>query len=236
MRVELLGSAISLAELAGAGLYLARALNARGENYLAVGRFDDAVADFRRALSLWERHGSARRAWALMSLASVARHRGDLAYARTAYREALETSADAEGSINARSGLSRVLAYDDPAEAHGSARRRSRRDGGSRRCWARRCSPPAGSLSRGETGRRRPRYGREAVGETHRRRTRFEYAEALELEAMASRRSAAEAVGLLEEALTVWQEVGNRSRPPASSWRSGASATTGSGPSGRGEG
>jgi ATP/maltotriose-dependent transcriptional regulator MalT len=206
--IELLGAAISLAELAGAGLYLARALNARGENYLAVGRFDDAVTDFRRALSLWERHGSARRAWALMSLASVARHRGDLAYARAAYREALEASTDAEGSINAQSGLARVLAYDDPEEAQRLAAAAVEE--------GRRFAPmlsvallAAGwvALARGNRDAALA-YGREAMAETHRQRTRFEYAEALELGAMTCA-NPAEAAGLLEESLAVWHEVGN---------------------------
>lgn len=206
--IELLGAAITLAELAGAGLYLARALNARGENYLAVGRFDDAVADLRRALSLWERYGSVRRAWALMSLASVARHRGDLAYARAAYLEALETSTDAEGSINARSGLARVLAYDDPDEAHRLALAAVEE--------GRRFAPmlnmallAAGwvALARGDRETALA-HAREAVAETHRQRTRFEYAEALELEAMAGA-DPAEAAGLLEEALSVWRELGN---------------------------
>ncbi len=206
--LEPLGTAITLAELAGAGLYLARALNARGENYLAVGRFDDAVADLRRALSLWERHGSARRAWALMSLAAVARQRGDLAYARAAYREALDASTDAEGSINARSGLARVLAYEDPDEAQRLAQ--AAIDEG------RRFAPmlamalvAAGwvALARGDRESALA-LGREAVAETHRRRTRFEYAEALELEALAHA-DPADTLGLLEESLTVWRELGN---------------------------
>ena len=184
--IESLGAAISLAELAGAGLYLARGLNARGENYLALGCFDDAVADFRRALSLWEQHDSARRAWALMSLASVARQRGDLAYARAAYEEALEASEDAEGLINARSGLSRVLAYEEPVKAQqlaGEAVEEGRRLG----YMLGQALLAAGwvALARGD------REGalasaREAAAEAHRQRIRFEYAEALELEAMAS--------------------------------------------------
>lgn len=206
--LEPLGAAITLAELAGAGLYLARALTARGENYLAVGRFDDAVADLRRALSLWERHGSARRAWALMSLASVARHRGHLAYARAAYREALEASTDAEGSINARSGLARVLAYEDPDEAERLAQAAV--------AEGRRFPPmlamalvAAGwvALARGDRESALT-LGREAVAETHRRRTRFEYAEALELEAIA-RDDPGDTAGLLEESLAVWRELGN---------------------------
>ena len=176
--IEWLGAAISLAELAGAGLYLARGLNARGENYLALGRFDDAVADFRRALSLWEQHGSVRRAWALMSLASVARQRGDLAYARAAYEEALEASEDAEGLINARSGLSRVLAYEEPEEARRLAVRRSRRDGDWATCSARLCSrqvglpSPAGmarELSPPHARPRRRRTGNGSGSSTRRR-------------------------------------------------------------------
>ncbi len=206
--IERLGSAITLAELAGAGLYLARALNARGENCLAVGRFDDAVTDFRRAFALWERHGSARRAWALMSLASVARQRGDLAYAGAAYREALETSRDAEGSINAASGLARVLAYDDPDEA----RRLTTAAVEEGRRFAPMLSTAllaAGWVALAEGDRETALgHAREAAAETHRRRTRFEYAEALELTAM-SCGDANEALGLLEESLGVWQEVRN---------------------------
>lgn len=206
--VELLAAAITLAELAGAGLYLARALNARGENYLAMGRYDTAVNDLRRALSLWERHGSARRAWALMSLASVARQRGDLAYARAAYREALEASNDAEGSINARSGLARVIAFDDPAEARRLAST-AVEDG-------RRFAPMLSTalLAAGwvalACGDREAAsaYASEATAETHRRRTRFEYAEALELAAMTATDPTA-GRGLLEESLDVWREVGN---------------------------
>ncbi len=173
-----------------------------------MGRFDDAVADLRRALSLWERHGSARRAWALMSLASVARHRGDLAYARAAYREALEASTDAEGSINARSGLARVLAYEDPDEAHRLAQ--AAIDEGRRFPPMLAMALVGGgwvALARGDRESALA-LGREAVVETHRRRTRFEYAEALELEAIAHAEPA-ETLGLLEESLTVWRELGN---------------------------
>jgi DNA-binding SARP family transcriptional activator len=206
--IEPLGEAIALAELAGAELYLARALNARGENYLALGRFGNAVADLRRSLSLWEKHGSARRAWALMSLASVARQRGDLAFARAAYSEALEISTDAEGLINARSGLARTLAYEEPEEA--------RRLAEAAVAEARRLGYMLGlalfaagwvALARGDREEGRL-LASEAVTETHRQRLPFEYAEALELEVMASSDPAG-SIGRLDEALTVWRGVGN---------------------------
>lgn len=207
--IEWLGEAISLAELAGADLYLARALNARGENRLALGHFDDAVADLRRALSLWERHGSARRAWALMSLASVARQRGDLAYARAAYEEALEISGDAEGRINARSGLARVLAYEDPEQARrlaDEAVEEGRRLG----YMLSQALLAAGwvALARGD-GEDALALAREALAETHRHRIRFEYAEALELAAMTSPDRARQA-DVLAESAAVWREVGNQ--------------------------
>lgn len=206
--IEALGEAIALAELAGAGLYLARALNARGENYLALGRFDDAVADFGRALALWERHGSARRAWALMSLASVARQRGNLAHSRAAYEEALEASEDAEGLINARSGLSRVLAFEEPDEARrlaGEAVAEGRRLG----YMLGQALLAAGWVALAQGDREEAlAAAREAAAETHRQRLRFEYAEALELEALASPEPARR-VDLLAESATAWREVGN---------------------------
>jgi DNA-binding SARP family transcriptional activator/tetratricopeptide (TPR) repeat protein len=206
--IEPLGEAIALAELAGAELYLARALNARGENYLALGRFGDAAADLRRSLTLWEKHGSARRAWALMSLASVARQRGDLAFARIAYSEALEISTDAEGLINAQSGLARTLAYQEPEEARrlaAAAVEEGRRLG----YMLGQALLAAGwvALARGDDEEARG-FAREASTETHRQRLPFEYAEALELEVMASPEPS-QATERLEEALTVWRGVGN---------------------------
>jgi tetratricopeptide (TPR) repeat protein len=211
-----LAEAISFAELAGAPLYLARALNARGENALALGRFDDAGADFRRALSLWEQHGSARRAWALMSLASVARQRGDLTYARAAFREALEASDDAQGRINAGSGLARVLGYDDPDEARRLAEVAV--DEGRRLGYL--VGPAliaAGwvALARGEAEQARG-HARDAAAETHRQRVWYEYAEALELEAIASL-DPDRAPALLEESAEVWRQVGKTTSPSRAS-------------------
>ena len=78
-----------MAELVGAELYTGAALLTRGMTLRNLGRLGRAAADFERAASLHERHGSNRVAWAYANLAFVYENRGALASARRLFENAL---------------------------------------------------------------------------------------------------------------------------------------------------
>ncbi|HEU0303268.1 MAG TPA: BTAD domain-containing putative transcriptional regulator, partial [Gaiellaceae bacterium] len=208
-QLKLLNDVIPLAELSGAALYVAGLTNSRSGANLALGRFDAAVADANRTLSLFEQHGSSRRSWPLMVLSAVARHRGDLASARSGYEEAIEVSVrDVQTMMPAQSELARLLAYDDPEEAQ-------------------RLVEAAVELGRGLAYTldeallaagwvalaRRDRetalaHAREAAAISHRQRLRLNYAESLELQAMASSDPAHE-LDQFDEAAQIWRDAGH---------------------------
>lgn len=124
--IEMSEEALRLAELTGAGAYIAAALLTRGMKLRELCRFEDAASDLARARSLLERLGSRRLARALANLAVVHELRGDIALARKLYSEALpiaERSHDAQDEMGIAASLAKIVVRDDPAAARGLAER-----------------------------------------------------------------------------------------------------------------
>ncbi|NAS25941.1 tetratricopeptide repeat protein [Herbidospora sp. NEAU-GS84] len=118
--------AVELAQTGSYDFFHALALVNRGGALIILGRFEEAAADFRSALDLYQRLGSAMVAYALVGLGDVYRELGEASRARAAYEEALraaEESADLQSLGWALVGLARVRAADDLAAARDLAQR-----------------------------------------------------------------------------------------------------------------
>ncbi len=118
--------AIRLAELTSFTSFLALSLSNRGEARFRLGRLDEAFSDFEASRNKCREIGSDILAYPLTGIADIHRVRGNLAQARADYQEAIavsEASGDIQGLTPALAGLARVLAGDDPGEAHRHAER-----------------------------------------------------------------------------------------------------------------
>jgi DNA-binding SARP family transcriptional activator len=112
--------ALPLADLAGYTALRALGVNNRGQARLALGRFEEAAADFRESHQLWQRLSARQVAYALSATGDIHRIRGDLNLARFSYEEACrvaEPVTDAQALVPALAGLARVIAAEDPVEA-----------------------------------------------------------------------------------------------------------------------
>ncbi|WP_163572778.1 tetratricopeptide repeat protein [Fodinicola feengrottensis] len=92
----------------------------RGTAKLALGRLDEAAADFQAARAGYQRGGPGTSARPLVGLGEVYREHGDLALAAAAYQEAADISAesgDQEMHGVALTGLAKVRLADDPEAA-----------------------------------------------------------------------------------------------------------------------
>jgi ATP/maltotriose-dependent transcriptional regulator MalT/DNA-binding SARP family transcriptional activator len=199
--------AVGLAGPAGFATFHALALNNRGEAALNLGRLEEAIADFRAALAIEQRVGARTAGYPLLGLASVAHLRGDLTQARAAYREALDLAAavdDVQLLVPALAGLARCLAEEDPDAAGEAADRAAAYGQGMGYAQA---LLAAGwvAVATGDTERAAASLAEvEAVAAD--RRDRPAMAEALELRARVHPDAA---VPVLEEAVGLWQDVGN---------------------------
>jgi DNA-binding SARP family transcriptional activator len=181
---------------------------------LQLGRIGAAVAEFERGKATFQAVGGRLIAYPLAGLGDAYRERGDLALARAAYEEAVASSApeDPQGWVGAVTGLARVLAVDDPAAASALAEEAVRV---AREPERHRAELTLGWLrlaagGHGEALALADRVATAARG----RRDRAALAEALELTALADRdadgRPDPRAGWLLDEALSVWQEIGHQ--------------------------
>jgi ATP/maltotriose-dependent transcriptional regulator MalT/DNA-binding SARP family transcriptional activator len=114
----LVEAAIGTADRIGFAQIRSEGRHVRGSIYLGLGRIDEAAAEFEAAKALDV--GSGRiAAWATTGLGDLYRERGDLARARNAYEEILETAAPR--LVRARAvnlaGLARTIVDDDPQKA-----------------------------------------------------------------------------------------------------------------------
>jgi ATP/maltotriose-dependent transcriptional regulator MalT/DNA-binding SARP family transcriptional activator len=203
--------ALRLAEFAGAELYTAAALLARGSNLYRLGRLDRAAPDLERAASLFERYRSSRVARARANLAFVHELRGALSVARRLYEEALpiaERVRDAQDMMGSLAGIARLVAAEDPETANALATRgveiaRSQRyllvENLATCGWV--------SLVTGDRDRAAA-IAEEAVGTARAANDRIYLPDALELQALSAPDPVAE-IDALEEALALWRAIGN---------------------------
>ena len=169
-----------------------------------LGRFDEAIARYARAVPMCQRMGLRRIAVALAGLGDVHRRRGWPQQARAAYEEAVKVARDTgemQALVPALCGLARVRASDDPREAGALADEAAAHAQGSwtaaaciARGWA---ALHAGDLAAAAD------HARQAAHQARLRREPAGLAEALELTAAAA--SDPEAVrASLTEAHTIW--------------------------------
>jgi len=201
--------AIRLADLAGFVIIQALALANRGEVKFYIGKLDEAIADNEAAKALYQRANSRRVSYPLCTLADIHRERGENALARAAYEEAIvqsEQPKDLQALVPALSGLARLLATEDPVRATELAGQALDLAVGLERVPA---MLAAGWVTAAQ-GNRETAMAQavEVAQEARTRRDRAGLAEALELRAMTCG-SDAEGARLLEQAGTVWREIGN---------------------------
>ena len=197
--------ALALAERIGFAIFLAWALSVRGHVQYRLGRLDEAVADLTLGAARYEKlGGDPARGRTLVRLARTHLVRGDLAQARSAAETAVALGVPSENGglhSDALGVLARVV-VDDPDEAGELAQR----------------AVTLGGYAKGEALLSRG-WVALAYGDSHaaaadasaalaeaRRLSRREWlAEALELQAASGR----DGLSVLEEALSMWRELGN---------------------------
>lgn len=182
-------------------------LTNRAESLLRLGRLDEAVADLDQARALFQSTGSRMIAYTLAMLGEVYRVRGDTALARLAYEEALRSGREAEdvqSSVRALSGLALLLVREDP---HQALNWLTLAKGLGATLSSARLSLAACLVAQslGDTVGAQEQV-RTAAILARRHRDRPSLAEALELEALLDDTSAPP---LLEQALIVWQSIGD---------------------------
>ena len=201
--------ALRLADLAGFAAFRALALNNRGEALAKLGRFDEAVADLEAAKDLYQRLGSRMVAYPLEKLGEVYRWRGQWALARASFEEAVaqaDAAGDVQGLVPSLSGLARVTAGEEPAEAARLVERALSLGQGMNHVhvlltagWV--------ALTRGERVRA-AEHASHAAAAARSRRDRAGLAESLELAALAAP-SPKQETERLEEAAAVWRDLGS---------------------------
>ena len=121
-----LEAATGLAELTGFTYFLGLGLSNRASVRFHLGQVDEAIADNKRAVSVYRELGSLDVGHPLRNLGDIYRARGDLTLARSCYEEAIELaerSGDRQVLTPSLAGLARVLAGDEPEEASRLVRR-----------------------------------------------------------------------------------------------------------------
>ena len=107
-----LDESVRLAEMSGFPSFGGLALSNRAEVFLHLGRLDEARRDLAAAIAADQRAGSRMVAYPLGRLGDVHRIRGDVAQARAAYEEAIETGrevGDLQGYVPPLIGLAQLL-------------------------------------------------------------------------------------------------------------------------------
>jgi DNA-binding SARP family transcriptional activator len=173
-----------------------------------LGRLDDALDRFERAVAVEHRVGSAWLAWPLGDVGNVQRIRGRTHLARAAYEEAIRISSDSGdryGLVPALAGLALTVADSEPATAAAAARRALEHAAGPMVVKARLALGHAVRGAGDRTGA--AAIAQEAVAEARLHRDRPRLAEALELlgtvaaDPAAGRRA-------WTEALQIWRDLG----------------------------
>jgi ATP/maltotriose-dependent transcriptional regulator MalT/DNA-binding SARP family transcriptional activator len=179
----------------------------RGVVNLALGRLDEAEADFVSALEVYERLGSTWMAAPLIGLGDLHRERGEPAQARSVYERALVLSERGGQVVHeavASAGLARVL-VDEPERAEAMLIR-ARSKATPRKEVLLALAEGWVAVSFGDHGRA-SRMAEVARRESIRVGTPLSLAEALELRCFAAAEPRL-AVDSLREALGIWRRVG----------------------------
>ncbi|WP_163508424.1 BTAD domain-containing putative transcriptional regulator [Fodinicola acaciae] len=181
----------------------------RGTAKLALGRLDEAAADFQAARAGYQRGGPGASARPLVGLGEVYREHGDLALAAAAYQEAADIAAesgDQELHGVALTGLAQVRLADDPEAAASLAEQAVAASEGSVRV---RAQIVAGwvALSRGDRRRLSEAVAAASAG-VGIGADRGGLARLLELRAAALADQPAEQLRLLHQAADIWAATG----------------------------
>ncbi|HEX2046600.1 MAG TPA: BTAD domain-containing putative transcriptional regulator [Acidimicrobiales bacterium] len=203
-----LDEAVRLADLAGIALFRPLTLANRGEALMGLGRLDEAARELEAAKAFYEGQGSRMASYPLTHLGTVHRLQGHVTLACGHYEEAIsigEASGDHQGLVPALAGLALLQADTDPEQAAAMAARAAEVTSLARPEALIAAAEVA--LKAGDTATAAARAA-EASLAARRRRDRPALAEALEVQARVLDDAGA-AAGLLEEARTVWAEIGN---------------------------
>ena len=200
--------AVALAESGGpAGMRIVAMCN-RAAALSRLGRFDDAVAGFRRVVPLCQRLGVRRAAGALSGLGDTYRRQGWYQQARGAYEEAVRLARETgerQALVPALSGLAWIRCADDlSAAAELAAEAAALGQGG----WAGLANLAQGWVALREgSPQRAAEHAAEAAAHARDRREPAGLAEAMELAAAAA--DDPEAVrASLAEAHAIWHDAG----------------------------
>ncbi len=201
--------ALRLGEASGYAALHALSLCNRGETRLKLGRLEEAIADHEIARALYQRIDSSMVAYALLGLGDVHRTRGDLTLARAAYEEAVtiaRDSGDAQGLSPSLAGLARVVAATDLPLARALAEEAVDRNIGLTAVGAHLAAGFVALAS--DDHATAVTHAEQAQRAARQRRDRAGLAESLELAAVLAE-DAHHAVTLLDEAVSIWRDLGD---------------------------
>ncbi len=198
--------ALRLADMTGFELWRGMALANRGEVVARMGSLEEAIADLTQARRVFRRIGSRLEAYPLAQLGDVYATRGDRSLARSCYEQALEMldDGDLQGLVPALCGLARLLAADDNERARLLATRATEVDSVIGRSLALVTMGWVEHVA-GEHARAGDRAA-DAAAVARLRHDHAGLAAALELQAVAG--GTGGDIVLLEEARSVWKELG----------------------------
>lgn len=209
--LETVEAALALGMAAGVLGYEPFCYSIRARAKARLGRFEDALADLDTAQQRWQEIGpSFDVPFGLLVRGDIHRRRGEPSQAQAALDEALRSSAGADGFRPLRaavfSALARVRAAEDPAAARALAEQGVALATGTGRVPALLARGWVALLSGDREAAAEDAAQARAVAGS--RRDHGGLAEALELATLSGPKPAANA-GLLDEAVTIWHELGD---------------------------
>jgi DNA-binding SARP family transcriptional activator len=202
-------SVVALLRAIGDASFLALALADRGEAHLGLGHFEEAEADFRESMTLYDRIGSRWKAWPIVREATLHRQRGDFVLAGARYADGAriaEALGDMQVHSEALAGLALVVGRDDELEARSIVERAVEAGGRTYRMLALQAAAQL-AVERGDRDEA-TRLATELLDLGRRRRDQPSTALAL---AVLARLSAVESDrrAMLDEAESIWRRCGS---------------------------
>jgi ATP/maltotriose-dependent transcriptional regulator MalT/DNA-binding SARP family transcriptional activator len=204
-----LAVAIPLAEAAGFAAFHGLGMVNRGWALFQLGRLEEAIADLETAKNIFQAMGSTDAGHALALLGCVHAERDERALARALFEEAIELgrrSDDVQSLLPALVGMARLVLQEEPDQAASFASEASALARGLDRVqtqlvagWVAISSGrPEDALSAADQAEKEARFRRDRPG----------IAESLELRAVATG-PPDEAIEHLDQAIAIWQRIGN---------------------------